>query len=179
MLIMPAMALMAVLGEDLAAALFDQPKAGEHLLPLALAVIFSSFHSVLAGVLNAAEHQQSAALVSLLCDGVQLMFAFAVARFGIAAFVAGTLVSAALGAALCAVLAKRGLGVSFPLFSCLVAPGLGALLAGLTGNLLFLYLKGHGLSPLPAGGITAVYCLLLYLAALRAQGVEIRRRSVV
>ena len=57
----------------------------------------------------------------------------------------------------------------------MVKAGLGAAaLAGLTGNLLFRVLKDAALDPVPAGLITLAFALVLYLAALQAQGVKAR-----
>lgn len=175
-LLLPAMALMVVVGPDLALALFGQSQAGEYLLPLAAAVVLSSYHGVFSGVLNGVGRQGEAALISLLCDGVQLAFVFGVALpgVGIRAFVAGTVASSALGAALCAWRAVRGTGSRLPLFRCLTAPGLAALLMGLTANLLLHKLKDSGLGDFPACAAAAVYGLVLYLAALQAQGVSLR-----
>ena len=44
----------------------------------------------------------------------------------------------------------------------------------LTGRLLFLRLKECGLDVVPAGCVTLIYALVLYLAALQAQGVSLR-----
>ena len=54
-----------------------------------------------------------------------------------------------------------------------MAPGLAALLAGLTGNLLFRFLRDSGLALPPAGLASLLFLLLLYLAALQAQGVRL------
>lgn len=175
-LILPAMAMMAVLGQDLAVLLFGREEAGQYLLPLGAAMALSSFHSVLSGVLNGVGRQGESAVVSLICDGVQLAFVFAVALpgVGIRAFVAGTLASSALGAAACAWRVRRVTGARLPLFRCLTAPGLACALAALTGNLLLHYLKDAGLSFLIAGTATLIYGVLLYLAALQAQGVSLK-----
>lgn len=49
-----------------------------------------------------------------------------------------------------------------------------ALQSALVGNLLFRLLKDGGLSPACAGVATLAFALVLYLAALQAQGVELR-----
>lgn len=172
-LILPSMALMAVLGPDLAVLLYGQREAGENLLPLAIAMIFSCYHGVLNGVLSGIEKQGQSALVSLLCDAVQLGFVFTVAwpGVGIRGFVAGMLVSEILGAVLCAWCVRRGTGVRISFFECITAPGLGALLMGLTANLLFRYLKDSGVPVTAAVTAAVVYGLLIYLAALQAQGI--------
>ena len=59
-------------------------------------------------------------------------------------------------------------------FQWMAAPGLAAALAGLAGNLLFRVLKDSGLAPVPAGLGTLAFALILYLAALQAQGVRAR-----
>ena len=69
---------------------------------------------------------------------------------------------------------SRSVGLKIQPFQWLTAPGLAALLAGLTGNLLFRVLKDSGLDPVPAGLSTLVFFLVLYLAALQAQGVQAR-----
>lgn len=175
-LILPAMAMMMVVGQELAELMFGRREAGEYLLPLALAVVFSSYHGVFSGILNGVGKQGQSALVSLICDGVQLAFVFSVAlpEVGIRGFVAGALVSELLGAVLCARYAVKATGARPELFECLVAPGLGALLMGLSANLLLHYLKDAGMAVLPAGGVTVAYGAVLYLAALQAQGVSLR-----
>ena len=175
-LILPAMAMMVVLGPDLAVLMFGEKEAGEFLLPLALAVVFSAYNGVFSGVLNGVGKQGESALISLLCDGVQLAFVFTVALpgIGISGFVAGTLISSMLGAVLCARRAVKGTGTQLPVFQCLTAPGLAALLMGLTANLLFRYLKDSGLNVVPAGCAVLIYGAILYLAALQAQGVSLR-----
>ena len=175
-LLLPAMAMMMVVGEELALLLFGRKEAGEYLMPLGLAVVCSCYHSVFSGILNGVGKQGQSALVSLLCDGVQLAFVFTVAlpKVGVRGFVAGVLLSELLGALLCAGWGARAIGERFALFECAAAPGLGALLAGLTGNLLFRYLKDCGTGILLSGIITLLYAAVMYLAALQAQGLSLR-----
>jgi stage V sporulation protein B len=56
----------------------------------------------------------------------------------------------------------------------MTAPALGAALVGLTGNLLFQYLKDSGCKILVSGGITLLYGVVLYIGALQAQGISLR-----
>jgi len=176
-LILPSMAIMVILGPELAAFIFREPKAGRWLLPLAVAMVFGSFRAVFNGILNGIGKQGQSALVCLLCDGVQLGFVFLVPQPGVGmrAFVAGTVVSELLGAVLCARCVVKATRTRLPVFQSVTAPALGALLAGLTGNLLFRYLKDSGVSALPAGMAVCTYTLVLYLAALQAQGVPLRQ----
>ena len=89
-------------------------------------------------------------------------------------YVAGALASAALEAVLCLWLVVRNTSLVPQWFSWLIAPGLGALLAALTSNLLLHYLEQEGFSPLAACGASLGFGLVLYLTALHAQAVRVR-----
>jgi O-antigen/teichoic acid export membrane protein len=152
-LILPAMALMVVLGPELAVLIFREPSAGDYLLPLAAAVALSSFRAVYGGVLSGVGKQGQGAVICLVCDVVQLVFVFSVALpgVGLKGFVAGTVLSELLGAVLCARCTVRATGIRLPVFQSVTAPTLSALLAGLTGNLLFRYLRDSQVSLAAAG----------------------------
>jgi len=81
--------------------------------------------------------------------------------------------ASALELGLCLWQMVRVTGLEVRPFQWMAAPGLSAALAGLTGNLLFQVLKDSGLSSVPAGLATLVFALILYLAALQAQGVKV------
>ncbi len=177
LLTLPCMALMAVVGPDLGRAMFHQEGVGDYLLPLAGGVAMSCYCSVLCACLNGVGRQRTVAAVSLLGGAVQLGFTLVLVPLpgvGMAGYVAGAVVSTALELGLCLGCLVRATGVAVQPFRWLTAPGLAALLAGLTGNLLFRLLKDSGLSPLPAGLGTLAFALVLYLAALQAQGVGVR-----
>ena len=174
-LALPCMAMMVVVGPDLGRAMFHQEGAGEHLIPLACVMAMSCFCSVLVCILNSAGRQRTVAGISLLGGAVQLVFTLALIPLpgvGMGGYVAGAAVSSALELGLCLWQAVRATGMRVEPFRWLTAPGLSALLAGLTANLLFRYLKDAGLSPVPAGLSTLAFALILYLAALQAQGVR-------
>lgn len=175
-LILPAMAMMVVLGKDLAVLMFGRHEAGNYLFPLAVSVVFSCCQSVFGGVLNGTNEQGKSAVISLLCDVVQLAFVFTIPLPGVGmkGFVAGTLLSSALGAILCARCAVQVSGVKIPAFECMTAPALGAVLTGVTGNLLFRYLKDNGCEVPVSGAITLIYGVVIYIAALQAQGISLR-----
>ena len=175
-LTLPAMALMVVLGPDLGRAMFHQEGVGDYLLPLAAATAMGCYGSVLAACLNGVGSQRAVAAISLLGGGVQLLFTLALVPLpgvGMGGYVAGAVVSTALELALCLCRACRRTGLRPQLFQWAVAPGLAALLAGLTGNLLFRFLRDSGLALPPAGLASLLFLLLLYLAALQAQGVRL------
>ena len=177
LLTLPAMAFMVVLGPDLGRAMFHQEGVGEYLIPLAVTVAMNCYCSVLAASLNGVGRQRTVAAISLTGGVVQLGFTLALVPLpgvGMAGYVAGAAAASALELGLCLWQAVRSSGLAVRPFQWLTAPGLAALLAALTGNLLFRYLKDAGLSPVPAGLGTLAFALVLYLAALQAQGVKAR-----
>ena len=177
LLTLPCMALMVVVGPDLGRAMFHQEGVGEYLLPLAAVMAMSCGCSVLAASLNGLERQRAVAAISLLGGLVQLAFTLALVPLsgvGMAGYVAGAVVSTALELALFLWQIVRTTGLKLRPFLWLTAPGLSALLAALTGSLLFRHLKAGGLSPVSAGLGTLLFSLLLYLAALQAHGVKVR-----
>lgn len=178
LLTLPSMALMVVLGPDLGRVMFNQPDVGEFLIPLAVTMALSCYCSVLGSILNGIGQQKAVAAVSLLGGGLQLLFTMALVPLpgvGMGGYVAGALASAAVETVLCLWLAVRRAGLRLALFRWLTAPGLAALLAALNANLLLRVLKDSGLSPLAAGLSCLVFALVLYLAALHAQGVSLLR----
>ena len=177
LLTLPCMALMVVVGPDLGRAMFHQEGVGDYLIPLACVMAMSCGTSVLASSLNGVGRQRTVAAVSLLGGLVQLAFTLALVPLsgvGMAGYVAGAVVSTALELGLCLWQIVRVTGLEVRPFQWMAAPGLAAALAGLTGNLLFRVLKDSGLSPISAGLATLLFALVLYLAALQAQGVRAR-----
>ena len=177
LLTLPSMAFMVVVGPDLGRAMFRQDGVGEYLIPLACVMAMSCGTSVLASSLNGVGRQRTVAAISLSGGAVQLGFTLALVPLpgvGMAGYVAGAVVSTALELGLCLWQIVRATGLRVQPFRWMAAPGLASLLAGLAGNLLFRILKDSGLDPIPAGLGTLGFTLILYLAALQAQGVRIR-----
>lgn len=146
-------------------------------MPLACVMAMSCGTSVLACSLNGVGRQRAVAAISLLGGAVQLTFTLALVPLsgvGMAGYVAGAVASTALELGLCLWQIVRATGLQVRPFQWLAAPGLASLLAGLVGNLLFRFLKDSGLAPVPAGLATLAFALVLYLAALQAQGVRAR-----
>lgn len=177
LLTLPCMAFMVVVGPDLGRIMFHQEGVGEYLVPLACVMAMSCGTSVLASSLNGVGRQRTVAAISLTSGAVQLGFTLALVPLsgvGMAGYVAGAVASTALELGLCLWQAARATGLEVRPFQWMAAPGLSALLAGLVGNLLFRVLKDSGLAPIPAGLATLIFALVLYLAALQAQGVKAR-----
>ena len=138
----------------------------------------SCFCSVLGAILNGVGRQGTVASVSLLGGGVQLALTLVLVPLpgvGMGGYVVGALVSAGLEALLCLVLTLRHTGLALRPLPWLIAPGLAALLSALTMALLQRRLLACGLGALPSAGACLVFGVVLYLAALSAQGVELRR----
>lgn len=174
LLILPAMALLTVIGPSLGVFLFQDHRAGGYILPLAVGVALSCYQSVLGSALNGLGKQSAAAGNMLLSDGVQLAFTWFLVgdpRIGLGGYVTGLWASALVGALLNYRDVQKAIGIKTQTFTWVVAPGLASLLMGLCCRLLFCKLLdtgvGQGLACLVVTGFGAV----LYLAALQAQGV--------
>ncbi len=173
LLILPAMALLSVIGPSLGTILFKDPRVGEHILPLAVGVALSCYQAVLGSALNGLGKQSAAAGNMLLSDGVQLAFTWFFVgdpRIGLGGYVTGLWVSSLVGALLNYRDVRKAVGIRVRAFPWLIAPGLASLLMGLCCRFLFRLLLDAQLG-------TGVVCLsvslfgaVLYLAALQAQG---------
>ena len=175
-LILPAMALLVVLGPDLARFLFREERAGEYILPLAAAVALSCYQSVLSGVLNGVGLQRAAAWNAILCGAVQLgctYFLMGLPGAGLGGYVAGAMVSSALGVVLNWRRVGRYARMRPRLFQWCTAPVLAALLTGLCVNLLFHILRDAGVGGGAAGAVCLVFGTAEYGIALTAQGVDV------
>jgi len=172
LLMAPAMALLAVIGPDLARGVFDEASAGAFMLPLAAGTLLSCWQSVLSGALNGMGRQSLAARNAILSDGVQLAFTFfTVARWGLAGFVLGFVLSSLAGVGLNLASVLRCARLRPRLTSWFLCPLLAALLMGLWSNLFFHICLDGGI-PLPAAcALAAGLGLVVYLAALLAQGI--------
>ena len=173
-LILPAMSLLVVVGPTLGRLLYREERAGDFLLPLSIAMAFSCYQAVLSGVLNGVGQQRFSARNALISGGVQTLGTFwlmSLPGWGLKGYVASCLLSAAVGAGLNWVRVQRSLKMKPRLFQWCAAPGLAALLTGLCARLLFRVLLDAGFSPPLSVLFTLLFGVVLYLAALFAQGV--------
>lgn len=176
-LMLPAMALLAVLGPDLGVLLFREPTAGAYLPPLAVSVALSCYRSVLACSLNGVGRQAAAARNALLAGAAELgltALTVGIPGVGLKGYVLSALVSELLGVVLNLVSLCRAAGLRPEFFRWLTAPGLAALLMGLDVNLLFQVLQDQGLSKGGSGTVCLLFGAVIYLAALSAQGISLR-----
>jgi stage V sporulation protein B len=177
-LMMPATALLVVIGPTLGRLLFGEPRVGEQMLPLAVGVLLCCYQSVLSCALNGVGRQNAAARNSFLCGGVQLAFTWftvGLPGVGLRGYVAGFLVSSVLGLALNLLSTVRATGLTLRPFEWLVSPALSAALMGLCVNLLFRWLNAQGASLPFSVTLCLVFGAIEYLAALQAQGIRLRK----
>ena len=174
-LVMPALAILVVLGPTIGVYLFREATVGRYMVPLSVGVLLSCYQSVLSGVLSGIGRQAAAARSSLICGAVQLGCTWVLMGLPgveLGGYVAGFVLSSALGALLNYWEVSRRTGLKPCLFQWCTAPALSALLMGLVINLLFRILLDAGMD----GAAACLACILfggvLYLAALSAQGVR-------
>lgn len=174
LLIAPAMAFLTVAGAPLGQLLFRDPRVGQYMLPLALGTLLGCYQSVLSGALNGLGLQGKAARNAILSDGVQLLFTWGtVARYGLAGFAVGYLLSNFAGMALNLGSVLRAASLKPRLFHWFCRPLLSALFMGIWCNLFFRILLDSGWEVPTAAGVIALLGGILYTAALLAQGISV------
>lgn len=174
-LILPAMSLLVVLGPTLGRLLYREARVGDFLLPLSIGMVLSCYQAVLSGVLNGVGQQRFAARNALIAGGVQTVgtwWLMSLPGWGLRGYVAACLLSAAVGAVLNWARVQRAVKMRPRLFQWCAAPFLAALLTGLCTRLLFLALLRAGLSQALSCLTCLPFALVLYLAALFAQGMS-------
>lgn len=167
----PAMALLAVLGPDIGRAVYREPTVGAYMPVLAVGTLLGCWQSILSGTLNALGEERRAAAAAIVSDGVQLAFtALTVKRWGLAGFVAGFVLSALVGAGMALAAALRRTGLRPRWYDWLVRPLLSAALMGTCCALLSGLLADAGWGTAARCLICGGLGLVLYLAAMAAQG---------
>ena len=171
LILIPALALLAVLGSAIGQSLYRDDRVGDHLPLLALGVLFSCWQTLSACVLSGVNRQGASAGIALAADSVQLVLTcLTVGRWGMGGYAFSFALSALLGAVLSWRVVSREIGLSLPVFSWFTAPTLAACLAASCGDLMETALLRAGLVSFPAAVGGLCFGLLLYLAALQAMG---------
>lgn len=177
LILIPALALLAVIGPRLGAALYQDARVGDHMELLTLGVLLCCWQSLLGSCLNGINYQAAAAKIAILTDVVQLgitILTVGRAEIGLAGFVWGYVISSAMGAYLSWKKLSQATGLSLPIFDWFVAPVLASALAASCTRLLFNVLLRDGMTLFMGGAIALLFGILLYLVTLQAQGVSIR-----
>lgn len=171
--VLPLIALIATLGPDLGAILFAEQRVGNYILPLAIGVGASCYHSILVCMLNALGKQSQSAAISLFCGGIELaLTVLFTPRLGLGGFVIGFITADVLAVALCLLLVWKTAGIRVNCFRCFSAPVLSSLLAALVVNLGYRFSLDAGVSQYWAVLVCAGGGSLIYFAAMLAQGIR-------
>ena len=178
LVILPCMAMLAVLGRDVGVLLFGQSRAGDYILPLAAGMVMGCYQSVLTGALNATDHPSRAAAAALISDVAQLaVTVYAVGRYGLDGYVAGVLLSSVLGMALCARAVRKCTGTRVLTWRQIGMPGLAALLCWQTSQLLYTQLMAMGADAVLRVGVVLSFGGLMFVCAACAMGLELGIRK--
>lgn len=171
LIVLPLLALLVPLGQDVGQLLFQDDRVGLYALPISINVALSAYESILATTLNGVGKQSWSAAVSLLCGVIQLCFTvLGINRFGFPAYLVGMLLSSALGLLLRLGILVRFTGFSLDIYNCFTAPCLAALFSGLCVNLFYRILCQNTLPLCFSLALSACVGLFLYLSVLSAQG---------
>ena len=123
LILIPALALLAVLGSAIGGALYKEPAVGNHLSLLSLGVLFSCWHGLFACVLSGVNRQGASAAVALVCDGVQLsLTCLTVGTWGMGGYALNFTLSSLLGAVLSWRVVSREIGLKLPVFAWFTPP---------------------------------------------------------
>lgn len=169
--LIPALALLAVLGRPIGQSLYGDPRVGEQLPLLALGMLFSCWQSLFSCVLSGVGRQGTAAAAALGADALQLVLTcLTVSRWGMGGYGVAFVLSSLAGAWISWRGVARAIGLTLPVFDWFAGPTLAACLAASCGGLMETVLLGASLAALPAAVGALGFGLLLYLAALQAMG---------
>ena len=113
LILIPALALLAVLGSAIGQSLYRDDRVGDHLPLLALGVLFSCWQTLSACVLSGVNRQGASAGIALAADSVQLVLTcLTVGRWGMGGYAFSFALSALLGAVLSWRVVSREIGLS-------------------------------------------------------------------
>ena len=167
----PALTVLTVTAPYLAGLLFHAPGAGAWAAPLAIGTLLCCYQSVLGSALNGLGRPGAAAAAAIAADAVQLgLTYFTVGRCGLGGYAAGFAASSLVGALLCLRTLRRRAGLHLDVLPQLVCPLLACTLAALCMRPFLLWCLDGGMAQGPACALACGLGLVVYLAALQAQG---------
>lgn len=168
----PSMCFLVPFGASLCKIMYGNPNAGAYMIPLCIATLFSFYHMSLTAILNAIGMQKRAAIISIIGGIVQIIGTYLVGyqSIGIAGFLAGDIISAALCAvlSLMPIIRKIRLRISFK--NWFLRPILASLLATFSSRFIYLVAIKDGISANLALIPSGIAFLLIYLITLRILG---------
>ncbi|HJH61858.1 MAG TPA: oligosaccharide flippase family protein [Firmicutes bacterium] len=173
LLMAPALALLTVVGPTLGELLFREERAGAFLIPLAVGTLLGCYQGVLSGALNGLGLQGRGARNAILSDVAQLACTWVlVPQWGLEGFVLGFVLSALVGAGLNLVCVLRAAKLRARPGAWFARPLLAALFMGAWCQLFFRILLRAGCPEGWACALCVLMGLVLYSAALLAQGLS-------
>lgn len=177
LLVSPSMALLAVIGPAVGQAVYKEPAVGGYMGWLAVGTLLSCYQTVLSGALNGLGLEKLGARNAIISDVVQLGFTwFTVSNWGLSGFVAGFVLSSLVGMGLNLGSVLRASELKLRIYRWFARPLLAAALLWAWSGFLFRVLEQMGIPTLWSCLICAILGLILYIAALQAQGVPVRQR---
>lgn len=176
-LIIPAMALLVVVGPTLGQLLYGESTVGHYMLPLSLALLLTCYQSVLASALNGIGKQGAAARNAVISNALELIltwYTVGLPSVGLGGYVFAFLVSAALGLFLNIMSTIRATGLPLRLRQWVLSPGLASLFSALWVNLLFRRLTAADTNPALSITLCLAVGFILYVIVLRIQGMRLQ-----
>ncbi|MEG2570347.1 MAG: oligosaccharide flippase family protein [Clostridia bacterium] len=167
LLSLPAMAILIPLGHDIGKFIFGEPTAGNFMLPLCIATLFSYYQISTTALLNGIGHERTAAAIILIGGVVQLVGTWLVGSIGIRGFLVGYIISSAVMAVLNFSCLMRKVSLHTQWRNWFFVPISSSILSGLAAN--FAHQMGVSLP------ISIALALATYLVATRIQGTSVIR----
>lgn len=183
LLAMPCTALLVPFGSELAQNIFKHADAGAFMLPLAVAVLLSYYQITTGALLNGMGMQKKSALYIVISGIIEFMFTWSVGipSVGMGGFVAGFIVSGAVGFILNfnAIVKRLSLRIRFT--NWFVNPLLASVFSALTANIFFDFISAHIASRPILLILSFSFGFAVYALTLYALGTDIVRyiRSLI
>ncbi len=172
---LPAIGFFIALGDELCALLYNNPAAGNYMLPLCIATLFTFYRMSLSALLNSIGLQKRVAVISAFCGLFLLLGTWLVGfpEIGIWGYLIFDIISSLLGALFCYAPLKRKLNLRLRMRNWFITPALSATLSSLCAHFVFIVAKGDGIN-----GIASMLCALItaaavYLISLKVQGTSL------
>lgn len=182
-LAIPCTALLVPFGGELARNIFNHADAGNFMLPLAVAVLLSYYQITTGALLNGMGMQKKAALYIIISGIIEFAFTWSVGipHVGMRGFVAGYIVSGAVGFILNFIAIARRLSLKIRFTNWFVNPILASVFSAMLSNIFFDFIS-HSISSRPAAITLAfIFGFIVYALTLYSLGTDIVRymRSLV
>ncbi len=175
LLAMPCMAVLIPLGKPVCTLLFSHPEAGEYMLLLCIATLFSYYEMTTGALLNGIGKEKISAAYIIIGGMIQLLFTYSVGfpDVGMYGFVVGYLVSCGIVAVLNFLCLKKTLKLRPRYSNWFLSPLLASALAALLAKIVFDLLINNSAYLITAVVASLVLAVAVYAIALSALGCNI------